>query len=272
MMNKWLNHNLQERLTNRSSDFKAWVTPTPFSIMEFHAAADYTVNEIIKLNKNIFLSLSGGVDSEYALLSFYRNKIPVIPIIIKTHFNDIEVEYAYHICKKLNIKYHHHVMDENDYLNFYSACYKKINARFWYSIPNIIASKIAKENNGLLVIGNEMTDYNFKSVWKVMCAEWDFYQDVILPDNIHIDFFNHTPELAYKLIYEYDGSPVDELKHRVFETSYRPKIEPVFPEEFHNKIKKLRGKQESVPNLYHIFGHRDEFIKTMESWNEKRIL
>ena len=201
-MKKWIFNNLNERFENRNVDFKSWMTPTKFSIMPFHTAADYTVNEISKLNKKLFIALSGGVDSEYALLSFHRNKIPITPIIIELSSNKLEISYAYYMCKKLKIEPHIIKISDDEYIDLYMYYFKKINARITFSIVTYVASCFAKKMNGILITGNELVDYNFDSVWRVMCAEWDYYHDILLPDNIHIDFFTCTPEITYSLIYE----------------------------------------------------------------------
>lgn len=269
-MSFWIGHNLKERLIDKNLDFKAWLIPTKFKIMEFHSAADFTVKKIADINENIFVSYSGGVDSEYALLSFYRNKIPITPILIQTTGNKSELSYAYYMCKKLNIQPIVINISHEEYKLLYKYCLNKLHAYGLWTLPNILASRVAKNKNGILVTGNEMVDYNFDNVWNVMCAEYDFYHEVLLPENQHADFFTHTPEIAYSLIYQYDGSPVDQLKHRVYQTDYRPKLSPVHSERFHEQINKMRDEvTNKFPNQIHNFGHRDQFIKIMESWNDQ---
>ena len=70
----WIQHNLTQRLIDKSVDFKLELTPSKFKIMDFHDAANYTARRIADLNIPLYLALSGGVDSEYILLCFHRNK------------------------------------------------------------------------------------------------------------------------------------------------------------------------------------------------------
>ena len=76
------------------------------------------------------------------------------------------------------------------------------------------------------------------------------------------------------MIYQVDGSPTDKFKNRLYNIDYRPKIIVEFDKNFYKKINLLydkpileNKKKFKIPKDCHIFGHRNEFIKMMETWN-----
>ena len=73
--NDWLTHNLHERLIDPNTDLKVTIKSYDSEQLSFKDASDRIVQKIADLNKRIFVSLSGGMDSEYVLKCFMDNKI-----------------------------------------------------------------------------------------------------------------------------------------------------------------------------------------------------
>ena len=262
----WIQHNLNQRLLDKTLDFKVTLIPSKFKVMAFHDAADYTAQKIAALNIPLYLGLSGGIDSEYVLMCFYRNKIPIIPIIVKTSGNDLETSYAFYICKKLNIDPIVLNLSDDDNLNLYSYCFYKLTAAGTYSMPTLICSNYAKSQNGILITGDHLIEDNDESTWIAEANEWDYYH-TILSNEKDIVFYNHTPELVYSIIYEFNGFPMNEFKYHLYQIKFRPKIDPIYTYEFYNKINKIKLSNKYMPKYNSVLGHKESILTTMQTWN-----
>mgnify|MGYP003328728228 FL=1 len=262
----WIQHNLTQRLIDKSVDFKLELTPSKFKIMDFHDAANYTARRIADLNIPLYLALSGGVDSEYILLCFHRNKIPINPIIVKTSGNHLEASYAFYICKKLNIVPIVLDLSDDDNLNLYTYCVNKLNAVGIYSMPTLVSSKYAKNQKGILITGDHFIEDNDESTWMAESNEWDYYH-TLLSNEKDIVFYNHTPELVYSTIYEFNGLPMNEFKHQLYQTTFRPKIYPIYTDEFNTRLNSIRSTIKTMPKYNHILGHKNSVLEMMQAWN-----
>jgi hypothetical protein len=145
MYKNWLDTNVKDRLLDKTIKYKAWFNPRKFEVMSFHEAADYTTKQIAELNVPLYLGLSGGMDSKYAFLCFHRNKIDIVPIIVKTHGNDYETTYAFHLCKKLNVTPIVLTISENEYVMlFNNLIADKLNGIGLNSVSSILAGFYAQ--------------------------------------------------------------------------------------------------------------------------------
>jgi hypothetical protein len=229
--------------------------------MSFHEAADYTTKQIAELNVPLYLGLSGGMDSEYAFLCFHRNKIDIVPIIVKTHGNDYETAYAFHLCKKLNVIPIVLTISENEYVMlFNNLIADKLNGIGLNSVSSILAGFYAQKQGGLFVDGNHLIE-DGDCCWYVDHPEWDSYSKIFCNED-NITFFAHNPSIAYSMIDAINGSSMNELKHILYDIPFRPKIKPIYNDGFYRKVK-----IHDRPDYNHIFGHRDLIIKEMNSWN-----
>ena len=262
----WIQHNLNQRLIDKTLDFKFILISSKFKVMAFHDASDYTAQQIAALNIPLYLGLSGGADSEYVLLCFHRNKIPIIPIIVKTSGNELETSFAFHICHKLNITPIVLNLLDEDNIKLYAYCFNKLNGGGMWGMSTILASNYAKKNNGILITGNHLIEENNISVQKIDAHEWDFYSSILTNKN-DINFFNYNPEIVYSMIYRINGLPSDEFKHTLYETSFRPKINPTYTDEFYKKIKNIEYNNPTKANCKYIFGKKEEVLSMMEKWN-----
>lgn len=260
----WISHNLKQRLHDPNIGFSAFLTPKKFSVLDFHYAADFNAKEIAKLDVPLFLGLSGGMDSEYVLLSFYRNKIPIKPIIVKTNGNSYETSYAFFICKKLGIQPIVLTLNDQHYLAiFENLIVKRLNGVGIYTVPSILASNVAKNHNGILITGNHLIE-DGDVCWNIDCSEWDFYTQVLSNEN-DINFFSYTPEMSYSMFKELDGSPANELKERLYGIGYRPKMKPIHGTSFNVEANKFLPLVR--PNSQHVFGRKNDVLRQMENWN-----
>ena len=116
----WIYSNLLERERNLNLDFKILFNPRPFKKLSFEEAIIDSLFKIANKSDNLFVSLSGGLDSEFIAKQLFELKIPFIPIIICVDdANKIEREYAFHICRKLNIQPVILKISETDFIKEY---------------------------------------------------------------------------------------------------------------------------------------------------------
>ena len=92
--NNWIESNMRFRLAVPSADYELYVRPYPFKEMSFQDAADHTAKLIYENHKKIYVSFSGGADSDFVVRCFHRNKIPFKVILVKTSGNEEELSYA----------------------------------------------------------------------------------------------------------------------------------------------------------------------------------
>lgn len=229
--NDWLTHNLHERLTNLNTDLKVTIKSYDSEQLSFKDASDRIVQKIANLNKPIFISLSGGMDSEYVLKCFMDNKIDVTPIIVKTDGNLYESSYAFHFCRKNDIT---PIVLENfnnqDILKiFYNDIFKKINGVGIHSVPALISGRYAEDNNGILIRGEHLieddVDWN-ASIKGIGSNEYDFYNDTLIHKENTYYFFLHDINIAKAMVREIRvDETAQEFKHRIYGIPYRPKFD-----------------------------------------------
>jgi len=270
VLNNWITHNLHQRFTNPKLDLKINFTPYEFTPMSFHEAADYTAIKIAEKCNKIFLSFSGGADSDYVFHCFQRNNIEFTPIIVKTNFNKIELAYAFHTCRKFKIDPVILELNDKDYLIIYkneivdSICSGGIAA-----IPGIIACRYAKEHNGTLVIGEHMIDNDDTSIWPGV-NDWDYYNEIFVGEDNNIPFFNYTVEMAWAMINSIEQLPIAEWKWQTYEIDFRPKIDYNFSNLFEDLRRNISKTRKHNPKTNTNFGSKEDFVNMLLPYVRKR--
>lgn len=223
----WFNTTLDQRAANKSCDFKVITNPYYFKNLNFDTAADYTCEEIYKKYKNLYLALSGGADSEFVLKCFYRNNIPIKPVIVKCG-NPWEIQYAFKICDFLKLNPIVIEISEDALVDFYiEHILNKFDGVGYNSTQNLIASSyVSQFNEAKIISGNHCisdgnTLINDKEYF--FAYELDFYTDYFLNNCNNINFFIYTIEILYAMAprcYESWGK----YKHRIYDIKMRNKI------------------------------------------------
>jgi hypothetical protein len=258
--NNWIQHNLMKRFTDHHLSFEVKINPNPYKEMSFHDAADCTAQKIYQKYPKLFLSFSGGADSDYVFHCFQRNNIPFTPILVKTSGNTVELEYAFHTCRKFNITPVVLELSDADLLAFFhKEILNKLNSVGLCAIPGIIACKYAKEHGGVLVIGEHMIDYEGENIFPAM-NEWDFYNEIFVGDEYNVPFFNYTTELAVAMISRIEPMPISEWKWQLYNIDYRPVIDYVFVDTVRTLIFNIRCLRVLKTNTHHSFGTKEDFL------------
>ena len=231
--NNWINDNLTK--SGLMSDYDVKFNLYPFKPLEFHTAAAEAATKISKKYQNLYVGLSGGIDSEYVLVCFEKLKIPIIPLIILCEGNEEESKYAFKICKKLSLK---PVVIECSNDKIIDICvnfiFKKINGIGFESATRAYAANYVKENEGTLICGEHIIGDGFALIKysEYSIDEYDAYDSAHFGDEI--GFFTYTPELTYSMI---SGNTLDgenmswkEYKSILYGLELRAKMHYKYPE------------------------------------------
>jgi hypothetical protein len=227
--NQWLTTNIRDRLTDPSTVFSVSYNVSDVIhegfLKESLKARDYIVNSYNK----IYVSLSGGMDSEFVMDCFGES---AIPIIVETPGNKLESSYAFHYCKRNNITPVVIKKTEAEILEiFYKQIIKKINGVASDSVATYIATKYAVDNGGIAVIGEHAYDY---------VIEWDFYNDALIDINSSLYFFMWTPELVKAMKDEWEKfDDHQEFKHSIYNIPFRPKLKYNYSLQYQQILNKL---------------------------------
>jgi hypothetical protein len=209
--NEWVWHNLDERLINKESNFKFGLSPRKFKNLNFKEASEYTANQIYEKYKNVYVALSGGMDSLYVTKIFHEYKIPFTPVIVISESNIKEVEYAINYCNHNHINPHTIYKTNKELIEYYM---KNIYSRMFSvgvnSTASFIVQEYAKENNGIMVSGDYLIDIENDTI---TCSDYDFYRDALIGQNINFYYYNE--EIAYSMTKE-TSSPFSETKYKLY--------------------------------------------------------
>ena len=232
--NSWLEISLTK---GDSNNFVNEFAPTfnltaPVSVMTFQTAADYTAKLIASRYADLYLALSGGLDSEFVAEVLLRNSIDFTPVILLAPWNQSEVWYAYKFCqdKKLTPKILDYTGSEQ-----YHAVVKRmvghsvsLQLPVWITtLPLIVAEEIG---NGHLINGSGEIFYDSSSYQEPM---GDLFNFVCFNHWLEIEhgakhpgaFFSYTPEIFRAGIADIDTSKNSQVaKSELYEIAFRPKM------------------------------------------------
>jgi hypothetical protein len=225
--NNWLVHNLYERINNKKSNFNTTINFKNYRAISFEQASREVCEKLYSINNNIYIGLSGGLDSEYVFKKFHSLKIPFTPVIVYGSCYQYESDYAFQICKKYNIEPKViHTEEKNIILTHKFKIYDILGSAVGSgTVPTILVTEYAKENNGIYVKGEHIVG-DIDNKVSTELNEWDFYNDVIC-NGYTYDFFLYTPEIVYSMVSEmlkYHDKSSQEFKCELFDIQYRDKI------------------------------------------------
>ena len=250
--NNWINDNFTP--AGLISDYDVKFNLYPFKPLNFHIAAEQAAMKISKKYQNLYVGLSGGIDSEYVLVCFHKLKIPIIPLIILCEGNEQESKYAFKMCEKLNIIPKVITCSNYEILDIcINFIFKKINGIGFESATRAYAANYVKDNNGILICGEHIIgDENILlRDSEYAMNEWDGYDSAHFGDQI--GFFTYTPELTYSMI---SGNTLDgenmswkEYKSKLFGLEMRDKINYNYPKKIQKIITSIRRLRSFKPGI-----------------------
>jgi len=244
MKNDWLTTNLADRTANNLCDFTVKFNPHTFQKDTFLGNSIRVAKEVYEQYDNLYLTYSGGIDSEFVLNTFYQLELPITPIIILTPYNMIESQYAFKYCNERKIRYEVLSYTKEEIL---TKMYERTCKRGWFSIlgglPLIACDEVNKVGGKLLTGYGEpfATTENIDSSplgTNLELCEWDFYLDAY--DSSHPSgFFTYDIGMFHSLMngIEY-GKPTQQAKYELYGLEPRPKM--FWDEEFYEIFRAVK--------------------------------
>jgi hypothetical protein len=266
--NNWLTSNIAERQNNPCADFTVKLNPYPFEVLNFTDAAELAALDIANNYSNLYVALSGGLDSDYIVRLFHRLGIKFVTIIVCCG-NEIENQYAYETCKELGINPVVIHMSENTFKEYYyEYIFKKLNGVGWNSTQVIAAANYAKERNGVLLTGNHFLGDGNELVSEMHYAnsnEWDYYLDYIV-DVPNIDLFLYTPQLACSMLpKKIESVEWNYYRHRLYNIKYREKMKAKYSDDVIKFYKSIQGSVLIRPKSMHYWT-KNEFDQIFKNY------
>jgi hypothetical protein len=263
--NSWVNTNLELGSDTQNLPFKIELVIPAVLGTNFEQASDTTARLIANTFDNLYLCLSGGMDSEYVASVLIRNKIPFVPVLLKTNGNLGEIWYANHFCTRHNL-----TPLVIDYTNNDNAL---LRLMFKYSnaasinnsisfFPHVIADYIESYGGSLITGYGEpfcnSNDYTVVTDDQLEIEEHDFYLDLNFGAKHPGGFLSYTPDMFFSLVTHMPiGVNIQVAKEILYQIPGRSKITSLleFPTYVPDKVKKLKA-----PNLRCIKCSRTDLL------------
>lgn len=265
---------LQERFNNPFGNCTVEINPYPFQKVEFVEAAENAAKQISEDYSNLYLALSGGLDSEYTLRVFYKLGIPIKPVI-GSFCNDEETRYAYKVCKELNIEPIVLNINREEFIDyFYREIYLKLNGMGRNTTQACFVAKYVHKNGGVLVTGDHINGHGDEMVTKDACAvanEWDFYISTLFPNLVNVDLFMYTPQCVYSMIphkEEHFNMTWNHYRAQLYNIPSRAKVKPSYDEnflKFYRSLNNLNSQKNCNP-IRNFKWSQDELSKIFNNY------
>jgi hypothetical protein len=241
--------------------------------LDFHSACDLTAQLLYQEwnSRPLYLSLSGGLDSEVIANTFVRNHIPFVPVILKVgDLNAAESWYAEYWCHQHNTKPLIKTVNIAEYEDIVKKYLLVIrNTHQTGIVANLYLADFIEQLGGYYV--NGVGDIN-QSQDQFYCNIVDFALDVFRPNQHPTGFFMYTAELALAYIKMFD-TEIDEQynKLKFYNVSPRPKIEWV------QQVKHSSERLSTMLELWrtfvsnsqpHWFGNKQNVINVLKESND----
>lgn len=201
--------------------------------LSFQDACDYTANKIRETYHNLYLALSGGLDSVCVANVLLRNKIDFTPIIVddRTSGADLDVWYAYEWCQTNQITPVVYDLDDHnrEEVNKKILSYAVANHTFTNSI--YLSCWIAEliPDDACLITGDGEI-FHVPSHFTDTCPDYlelyegCYYLPLTLGNRHPGGFFHFTPELVWSMVRWADLSKnTQQIKASLYQLPFRPK-------------------------------------------------
>lgn len=176
-------------------------------------------------DRPLYLSLSGGLDSEFAANAFVAEGIEFTPIILKIgKINALEYWYAEYWCRQNHVKPHIIQVDESEFEKVLPAFARRANNttnQIGITVNFYIADIIEKLQGYYVYAAG---DINFDSERKQFyCNAVDFATDLYF-DGQPSSFFMYTPEFVLSYIKQFENVEDEQItKLEFYNVPPRPK-------------------------------------------------
>lgn len=291
----WIEYNFINDPT-KLADFNVTLNPVEFALgLDFHTASKNVAENVSNINENVYIAMSGGIDSEHVANTFYNNKIKFTPVIFTCEdLNELDVWWAFDWCKEHNItpKIVNYTIDQlTKHVTENSLKYRTRPQCGTMAIQ--ILSDLARKNNALLVAGTgDFTyypDFSMEHMKPHSKAGFSYNDYRVGPEGYYIhlpdlvtgiinndmpfNFFSWNPEILHSYIKEYDiNTSSSDNKIRITGCNKRPK-NIGYPDYFFRTNLALRSLNTKLDFKHKEFtevdylGTRDQLLKLLKGDN-----
>ena len=234
--------------------------------LDFKEAAYYTARLISKNYDNLYVGMSGGLDSEFIAEVLYNNNIQFTPIIV-VRIDSTDHQRAIDWCKSRSITYLTVKFDQSDLARISMKLAKE--SKLYFSNYTIIyyLAEIVGNTGGLIVgeptIGND--DNDSSPIGNVFGMHYgSFILDIFFPGQHPGAFFMYTPELLLAYT-KYLNTALSDSESRaiLYEIPHRPKFEPMLhKQKLIDNISYINelDQYSQIPNGHHVLFDKQELI------------
>jgi hypothetical protein len=265
--NNWFTTNLSQRSIDNLCDFEMTITPYEFQSVNFHEQSVKVAKELADTHDKLFVSYSGGIDSEYVLKTFHESGLPITPVIIDTPYSIEESSYAFKFCRENGISPEVLTFSENDIVD---RLQEKSTSRGLFSLLGglpLIAADAVNQVGGKLITGHGDPFTIIAGIPRSIpmsetleMSEWDYYLDSY--DNTHPSgFFTYDLSLFYSMIEQirYDCS-VQRAKYEFYKVE--PRMKMFWKKEFYQIFRELKP----AVKQYNAYIEKNELFKLLNEY------
>ncbi len=223
---KWIQINIDSVSASIDLNFSS------LEIFKKQEAIDYTVDKITKTYDNLYVCLSGGIDSEFVAESLLIRGVKFTPLIVNVENCKLENWYAHYWCYKNKITPRIINLPWNYVVKTFPSIIKKMpGASFISAIDYFCHLEVAKDNGKLLSGTAEPFDRTPGNI-DVLSLATSFDLDINSFDfNLNYlgdhpnSFISYTPSLFFSIINELDyNKPAQIAMAEYYGVLPRPKI------------------------------------------------
>lgn len=258
--NSWFLSTLENRKITHDCNFDFDIYPYFFEGKSFIDSSKQQAREMMEKYDKIYLSYSGGLDSEFILKIFNDQKLPIIPVLIETPFNTEEVLWAKKYCSTRKIKLEIISLTSEEFIN-------KLKTRSLIKglpvllggLPNIVSDYVSGRGGYLLTGHGDPFGYEKETLLEF--CEWDYYLNVYNQKHPG-SFLNYSLEVLYSFVKEFDNTiDIQQAKAKLYGLEMRPKLH--WSEEFHALQKETMNVDGFSIRKY---VYKDEFLKKISDY------
>lgn len=195
--------------------------------LNFIDACDWTAQKLAQdwIGHDLYLGLSGGVDSELVANVLLKNRIKFVPFILHIdQFNELEAWHAHHWCWRNNVTpviYHMSVTEFEQKLVPHLA--KLYHTRQFGIIMLLWMADHVLAHGGRLL--TSVAELNLDSQTKMFFSDTLDYPLALYGDNQHPGaFFSYTPELVLSYVKQFNINICEQYnKINFYQVPPRPK-------------------------------------------------
>jgi len=252
------------------------MNPVDLKFKNKQESIEYTIEKIVDKYENLFVSLSGGLDSEFVAKCLYDNGIKFTPIIVDYTSNANEMWYAHRWCYEYNIKPIIIKLTRDDIVANFAKISEKYNTTFICAIDFIVERYVSYMQGKLVTSAAEpfnrihsfYDNLTIKTSSNLDFRTYDLMLDYYMPNKHCYNFLTYTPDLLYNIVKNLDyKKPVQLAISEYYGIIPRPKINSISNILFYgDDVVKLMTDTNSKRDLSSIYiGTKDEFLTKFEN-------